>query len=79
MFDRHHLAGVARQAGAQHGLGDQVRARRDLDHRVQVHAPEHDAGVRLRGPQHDGHLLAGMQSDAFGADLGLQAALLEHA
>ncbi len=48
-------------------------------HRLwQVNAAEHDAGVRLRGPQGQFDPLAAVQAHAHGAGQRFQGALLEH-
>ena len=78
MFDRHDLARTAAQAGAQHGLGHQFGARRDLHHRVEVDAAEHDAGIHRGRAQGEKDLLAAVQAHAGGADHVLEGALAQH-
>ena len=73
-----HLAAVARQAGAQHGFGDESGVGGNLDHRIQVDATEHDAGIDRGRTQREIDLLAAVQADAGGADHVLEGALLEH-
>ena len=79
VLDRQHLAARLGQAGAQHRLGDELRIGRNVDDRIQVHAPEDDARVHGRRTQREVDLLAAVQPDAGGADHVLEGALLEHA
>ena len=78
VFDGLHLGAIATQAGAQHGFADQVRIGRDFDHRLEVGAAEHDAGVDRCRAQGQEDLLAAMQTDAGGADQVLEGALAQH-
>ncbi len=78
MLDRLHLGAFAGQAGAQRRLGDQLGARGDLDHGIQVDAPEHDAGIDRRRTQRHVDLFAAVQPHARRADHVLEGALLGH-
>ena len=51
----------------------------NVDDRIQVDAPEHDAGIDGGRTQREIDLLAAVQPDAGGADHVLEGALLEHA
>jgi hypothetical protein len=50
----------------------------DIHGRIEIGAPEDDARVRSRRPQRHQHLLAGVQTDALGADGIFESALSEH-
>ncbi len=78
VLDRLDLGRAAAQAGAQHGLGDQVGARGYFDHRVEIDAAEHDAGIHRGRAQGEEHLLAAVQAHAGGADHVLEGALAQH-
>ncbi len=78
VLDRLHLGAFAGQARAQGGLGDQLRAGGNLHHRLQVGAPEHDAGVHRRRTQRHVDLFAAVQPHARRADHVLEGALLGH-
>ncbi len=78
VLDGLHLGRAAGQAGAQHGLADQVGVGRDLDHGIEVDAAEHDAGIHRRRAQGQEDLLAAMQANAGGADQVLEGALAQH-
>ena len=66
------------KSGAELGVADVLGVGAHFGGRIEIGAPEDDAGVGRRGPQRHQDLLAGMQPDALGADGVFESALSEH-
>src|SRR5207248_2896381 len=64
MLDGVDLDAVAYQARRQARLADEFGARRKINWRGEVDAPEYDSGIRRRGAHADAHLLSGVEPDA---------------
>jgi len=62
------------EAGVPHGVGISL----DIHYGIEVHAPEHNTGVRSGRTQCKVDLFTGVQPDPGGANDVLQRALLDH-
>ena len=78
MLDGGHLGRAGFEHRAQPGVGDQIRIGFQIDGRLKVHPPKHDAGIGAGGAQGHLDLDAGMQADTRGLDGRFQGTLLDH-
>src|SRR5690606_28831918 len=78
VLDRRYLGHTLLQRGGHARVAHIGGARRQYDGRIEIDAPEHDAGIDRRRAQRQFDLGPGMQTDADGLDALFDGALFEH-